>query len=96
MSAREELIQKLKTRLDEWNKSIDELEAQAEKVEADAKIKLQEQLQDLKKQRDSARNDLRDLQSASSEAFEDMKDGLEQAWKSINDSFRSALTRFKD
>lgn len=96
MSAREELIQKLKTRLDEWNKSIDELEAQAEKVEADAKIKLQEQLQELKKQRDSARNDLRDLQSAGSEAFEDMKDGLEQAWKSINDSFRSALTRFKD
>lgn len=96
MPSREDFIQGLKTRLDEWNSAIDELELKLHKVEADSKAKLEEQLQDLKKKRDSARNDLHNVQAASAEALEDMKSGLDLAWQSMNDSFRSALSRFRD
>ncbi|MFW6362255.1 MAG: hypothetical protein ACOC0D_00285 [Spirochaeta sp.] len=96
MTTREEFIQTLKTRLDEWNANIDELEAQLHKTEAEARIQLEQQLQELKKKRDSARNDLHSLQSASEEAFKDMSGGMELAWSAISESFRSALSRFRD
>lgn len=96
MVTREEFIEELKRKLDDWNKSIDELEQRVQSVEASSRDTLQEQLQDLKKKRDSARNDLHTLQSASAEAFEDMRAGMELAWQSIGDSFRSALSRFRE
>ncbi|AFG36212.1 hypothetical protein [Spirochaeta africana] len=96
MATREEFIQKLKTKLDDWNANIDELEAQLHKVEEGSREKLQTQIQELKKKRDEARSDLHRVQSASAEAFEDMRDGLELAWDSVSEAFRSALHRFLD
>lgn len=44
----------MKAKLDEWNKDIDRLEAQAEGLKADAQTRFQHQLDELKTARDAA------------------------------------------
>lgn len=95
MSKRSEYVEKMKTKLDEWNADIDKLEARAKIAEAELKTDYQEQIAVLKRQRDEAKVKLKTLESASDEAWEDIKTGVEMAWSSLNSAVNSALSRFK-
>lgn len=59
MSNRDLYVDKMKAQLDSWNASIDKLEAQAKNAEADAQIKYREQIAELKKHREEARENSR-------------------------------------
>lgn len=52
----------MKAKLDEWNKDIDRLEAQAEGLKADAQTRFQHQLDELKTARDAAIQRIRTAQ----------------------------------
>lgn len=95
MSERDVYAQKLKAKLDEWNGELNKLSAKASSAEADAKLKYQEVIDDLKKQRDEAQEQLDKLQSASEDAWQDMKEDLESAWGQIGKAFNDAVDRFK-
>lgn len=95
MSKRSEYVEKMKVKLDEWNADIDKLEAQAKSAEAELKIEYREQLEALKQQRDEAKAKLQKLESASDEAWEDIKTGVETAWRSMSSALDSAISRFK-
>ena len=95
MSSRDAYIQKMKAKLDEWNADIAQLEAKADGAEADMKMKYNEKIDALKKQREEAAAKLVELRNASEDAWEDIKVGLESAWDSLGSAMKSALSKFK-
>jgi septal ring factor EnvC (AmiA/AmiB activator) len=92
---RDAYVKKMKAKLDEWNAEIAKLEAQARKQEADTQLKLEEQIESLKKKRQSTEDDLDKLRQAGGNAWEDLKTGVENAASSLGDAIRSATSRFK-
>lgn len=95
MSKRDAYIQKLHTKIDEWNADIDKLAAKTQQAEADARIEYQEQIDALKRQRREVENKLADLKQSGEGAWEDLRAGLDLAFESMNEAVKSAISRFK-
>jgi len=64
-------------------------------AEADAKVEYAKTKANLTKQRDEAIQQLDKLQSASEEAWQDMRKGFESAFNSMVKAFTSAADRYK-
>ncbi len=82
MSKKDEYANKLKSFIDDLNKQIDVLQAKAEKSGADAKVKYQEQLEDLKERRGELQSKLKKIREASGETWEDFKKNADKFWQS--------------
>ena len=91
---RDAFVKKTKAKLDEWNAEITKLEAKARQQEADAQLKIEEQIETLKKKRKSTEEDLDKLQQAGESAWEDLKTGVENAANTLGEAIRSAQSRF--
>ncbi|PTN35338.1 hypothetical protein [Desulfonatronum sp. SC1] len=92
---RDAYVQKLKAKIDEWNADIDELTAKADQAEADAKIKYQHELEELRTKRQELEGKVADLQSAGESAWEELKQGVESSWEVWKASFSRAKTAFE-
>lgn len=95
MKKRDEYIQFLHKKIDDWNAEIDELMAKAEEVEADAKDEVQEKIKLLKSKRGEFEEILEKITSSGEAAWEDLKSGIDLAWEAVNEAIRSATNRFK-
>jgi chromosome segregation ATPase len=95
MKDRDIYVAKLKAKLDEWNAGIDKYEAQVREAQADAKIRYERQLAELKDKRDEAEAKLRALQLASTDAWETLRQGAEAAWHDMAQAFSKAAERFR-
>lgn len=94
MSMKEAYEKKLQAQLDEWNAEIDKLKAKADSAEADAQLEYYKQIEDLREQQLAARAKLSELRQSGEDAWEDLKAGIDSAWKSLGDAVRSAASRF--
>jgi len=54
MSKRDQYIDKIKAKLDQWNAEIDKMKAKVDEAEADTKIEYQQQLDEMRAERDAA------------------------------------------
>jgi uncharacterized coiled-coil DUF342 family protein len=95
MKSREEYIDKLAVQLKEWSAKIDELESKARAAKADAKTGYENQIKQLKDQRDSATKKLQELKGASTEAWDTLKAGAETAWADLQKAVTEAKEKFK-
>ena len=95
MSSRDEYIEKAKSQLDALNNKLDKLEKKADQASGDTKAEIRRELDELQATRTKAQAKLRELRAASDGAWEDVKIGLEMAWKSFSQSIDSAAERFK-
>ena len=95
MSDKSAYREKLEARLDQWRAEIDKLQAKAAEASADARKEYEDQVDELRKQQDAAREKLKELDKASDDAWEDLKDGFEKAWDNLGDAVESARERFK-
>jgi uncharacterized coiled-coil DUF342 family protein len=95
MKSREEYIDKLAAQLKEWSAKIDELESKARAAKADAKTGYENQINQLKDQRDAAKQKLQELKGASTEAWDALKAGAETAWADLQNAVTSAKEKFK-
>ena len=93
-TTRDAYVERLKTQLGEWSADIERLKARASKVSADAKAEYEEQLADLRKQRDALAARVTDLQEASDEAWDDVKQAVQAAWDRAKESFQKTMARF--
>jgi chromosome segregation ATPase len=93
-TTRDAYVERLMTQLGEWSADIERLKARASKVSADAKAEYEEQLADLRKQRDALAARVTDLQEASDEAWDDVKQAVQAAWDRAKESFQKTMARF--
>jgi outer membrane murein-binding lipoprotein Lpp len=95
MKSREEYIDKLASQLKEWSAKIDELESKASAAKTDVKTGYENQIRQLKDQRDAATKRLQDLKGASTDAWDALKAGAEAAWADLSKSVTAAKEKFK-
>jgi DNA repair ATPase RecN len=93
--SREAFIQKLKEKIDEWNADLEKLQARAEQASGEARIKYQQQIEDLHRKRAVMEEKMTQLRSAGEGAWQDVKTGAEIAWGSMSEALSSAMQRFK-
>jgi hypothetical protein len=96
---KEEFIEKLKAQLDDLNYHFNilrnKLEAKAQHISAEARETAETELDDLAKMRKQMKSKIIDIEVASENAWGDLKDGVETAWKSLSDALKKAGANFK-
>jgi hypothetical protein len=71
------------------------LKAKARQADADARIAIEKQIEDLKAKQKTAQAKLDELRDASAEAWDQLKTGIEKAFQDLGDAFASAVEKFK-
>ena len=74
MSTRDKYIEMAKAQLDQWNAMIDNLEASAKKEKAEAKLKYENHIKEMKDKRDVLQEKLNKVSGATDDAWETLKD----------------------
>jgi len=95
MSDRDVYVDKMKAKIDEWNADVAKLEARSREAEADMRLKYDDQIRELREQRERAEERLKELQRASEESWKRMREGMETAWDDLTRAFREAADRFR-
>ncbi len=94
MSKRDEYVDKLKHKLDDWNEDIEKLEAKADHVKDDLKDKYEEEIVVVRKQRDNIKEKTMELVESSEEAWDELKVGVEAAWHKLTEAIDRAHSKF--
>ena len=92
---RNEFITRMKDRLDDLDKEIEDLKSRANKFDAEARKEYENRLHDLREKRREAKHRLDDLRSASEEKWQQLRDEAEHAWKAVGNSFNYFKSHFK-
>lgn len=95
MLTRDEYISKMEQHLDQWSAEMDALEVKAQKTQADAKVKYQEQLVVLRAQRQEGEERLKALKSATEDSWQQLQAETENIWEAFKDSVYAFKTHFK-
>jgi uncharacterized coiled-coil DUF342 family protein len=95
MSAKDEYVRKMHSKLDQLNAEIDVLAAKADQAKAEAHAEYDKQIETLRSKRDHAKKRMDELQQSGEGAWEDLKAGVEMAWDALGEAVRSARSRFK-
>lgn len=95
MSKRDIYVKKLKAQLDEWNADLDRFEVRIQKAKADVKKEQLAQLAELRQKTAHAQQTLARIQNGGDDAWEDLKQGAENAWNALRDSLSEAKSEFK-
>lgn len=90
MDNKEKYIERLKTKLDEWNEEINRLEAKAKKAEAGARERYEKELQNLRAYYSEARQKYLNIQKATKDTWETLRQEAEEASGKI----REAINRY--
>lgn len=83
MASREEYIDKLESRLREWNEQIDRLQERAEKESREMKGKLSARIERAKEKRSRLSAKLEEIREAGDESFDRIRDDAEQLWDDL-------------
>jgi hypothetical protein len=77
------------------NAKINELEAKADKVRAEAKLEYAKGLEAVKAKQKDVKKKILEIKKVGSEAGEDLKAGIESALYDLKKAVNSAVSRFK-
>ncbi len=94
MMNREEHVAKLKGQLDQWNAEAAKWEAKAKDAQAGMQAEYARQLEQFHKRRDEALAELRRVQGASADAWSEMMRGADAAFRSMQEAFDRARSKF--
>jgi len=94
-SVRNEFIAKMKAQLDKIDNEIEEMKGKSDKLEADVLKEYENRLHELREKRREAKRKISDLQSASDEKWQQVKDEAEHTWKALHNSFNYFKSHFK-
>ena len=91
---RDEYVQKMKAKIDDWNLAIDHLQAKADKATVDVLDQYKSEIEKLKAKRTEFEGKMSELQASGESAWENLKTGVDHAWKAMGDSIHEAKSRF--
>ncbi|MBZ2187606.1 hypothetical protein K8B33_00715 [Alcanivorax sp. JB21] len=84
MSARQDYIDKLKTKLDEWDKEIDKLEIKARQSNEDLRHQWEKRKLDLQEKRQDLSSRLEKLRNSADDTWGDLKKNMDETWDSVS------------
>jgi vacuolar-type H+-ATPase subunit I/STV1 len=93
--AREKVLGKMEEKLKEWGGEIENLRGKADMLGAEARKKLQEQVEELRAKQESARQKLQEMRKTGGEAWEDLRTGAEAALDDLRKAGERALGKRK-
>jgi predicted kinase len=94
MSLRDAYRQKLEAQLEEEVARLNLLKAKAKKAVADGRIIAYEELATADQRIAAARSKLKEFGHASEGAWQEMKGGLDHAWRDLNEACKKASAKF--
>lgn len=99
VTKKEEFIARMRKQVDElnyrWSRERDKFEAGLQHASADAGKEYEVKRQAYLKFRKDLKEKIVDLEVAGENAWDDLKDGVEDAWKSLATAFDKATSHFK-
>ena len=95
MASKEAYQKKFEAQLKEWDATLAQLSAKAQKATAEARISFENELESLKSKRASAHKTFEELGKVGETAWEDLKDRVEQGWHDMSKAIDKAASRFK-
>jgi len=95
MKTRNEYVEDLKSRLDDWNTDLAKWEAKARTAKTDMRIEYEMHLEDLRKKREAASAKLGEIQSSAGDAWKELSAGADEAWGLMRDAFDKARAHFQ-
>ncbi len=78
------------------NERIDTLAARAESLTGDARAQIDEAIESLRDQRDAFMRRINEASADSADAWADLKSGLQDAWKELEQASKDAVDQFGD
>jgi hypothetical protein len=98
METKDLYLKKMKAKFDElnfkWNLERNNLEAKAQHAKAKVQKKFEEKLKTFNEQREKMSQRLDQIDNASEEAWKDIKEEVDIAWKSLNEAIKRARSHF--
>lgn len=94
MEDKKSYLQNLADQLHQWDVEIDELNARVDRANAEAKMEHLNQIDDLRTKKEAAQSQMKQLQAAGDDAWDDMKAGVEKSWTELSGAFASAFAKF--
>jgi hypothetical protein len=94
MTKRDDYVNKLKGQLDQWNAEVAKWEATARKAQAGARAEYEKQLDEVRRQRDQALEQMKRVQAATGEAWVDLVRGADDAWAKMRAALDKARSQF--
>ena len=88
MTTRDEFVAQMQTKLSEWNDQIREFEIKSRAAEIEARQRYHVQIAELRSKRDRAVRKLREIQNASDDAWEELRNGAQEIWNDVNETVR--------
>ncbi|MDX1501282.1 MAG: coiled coil domain-containing protein [Thermoanaerobaculia bacterium] len=92
---REIYLEKLKARLDEMNAELDKLEARSRRLKADARIRYEKKMTDLRDRRDELSEQITKIKEAGADSWEALKTGAESALSELVAGLSEAKERLE-
>jgi uncharacterized coiled-coil DUF342 family protein len=93
MSLKDTYIQKMQTRLREFDKEINELAVKAIRANAEAKQEYYKQIEELRDKQDVAIEKLETLRQTGDDTWKNLKAIIDSAWDDLSDAVKSAASR---
>ena len=95
MPTRDEVIEKLKQQLDYTNQKLDELEAMAQQVSGEARLKYEEQMKLLQEMSQPARDKLEAIKASGEGQWDSMTAEADKIYKALVHSFNYFKSQVK-
>ena len=96
---KDEVRKKLKEQYDDlnykWNIERNNIESKIQHATSDVKKKYEKELEQLTELRGRMKEKLVDLDVAGENAWADVKEGTDAAWKDLSEAFKKAVSHFK-
>ena len=94
MLTKEEYVSQMQAKLEEWSAEIDELEAKARKKQAQATQGYNERLSELRAKKNEVSEQLKEIQSATGDAWQSLKSGTETMWRDLKATLKESKDAF--
>ncbi len=95
MNTKDAYTQKIEAELELVQAKLAEFKARAKSLTADARIQHAKQVDDLEQRVDAMKAKLKELGNASEDAWEQLKDGVENTWGTLQSAVQDIVTNFK-
>jgi hypothetical protein len=95
MTTKDEYLAKLKTQLDEWQADLEHLKTKADVATGEAKVKIHEQLAELREKWDEGHARREEILAAADEKWDDIKEEVEDKWGVLKAGMADSIDRIK-